>query len=476
MNLSTNLKKIPYLEQVSLIASRRKTTVWLVGGFLRDIYLKKKKDYIDFDFCVENKTRSLACDFAKKIEAKFIVLDKQQQSYRVVKKLANKIYTYDFTALRGVDFKDDLSLRDFSINTLAIDLTSKNKRIIDYYGGRNDLKSGIIRIVQKRVLLDDPLRILRGFSFMANYRFRIEAKTIKEITRCKKHLSKISGERVGCELMKIFAADNCFAAIKKADALGVLDALIPDISKCRGVIQGGYHHLDVWKHSLETLRQFEILQHKIFNDHKDVAKYISEDLAQGRKRSQIIKLACLLHDIGKPVAKKKKDKKTIFHKHEKIGRDLITKIAYNLRLSSKETETLKRLIFWHLRPGYLADQITPSKRAVYRFFRDTDIDGAAVILLSLADWRATRGPLTDYAKRRRHEKIMIGLVDWYFADKKKKPLVRIIDGYGLMKKFNLLPSPLIGKILKKVDEEYALGHISSKTQAYAIARKLIGKQ
>ena len=83
-------------------------------------------------------------------------------------------------------------------------------------------------------------------------------------------------------------------------------------------------------------------------------------------------------------------------------------VAQNLRLSLREREVLKKLIFWHLRPGYLADQITPSHRAIYRFFRDTKPEGVGVILLSLADWRATRGPLTNAKKRRRHEKIRAG--------------------------------------------------------------------
>jgi poly(A) polymerase len=180
-----------------------------------------------------------------------------------------------------------------------------------------------------------------------------------------------------------------------------------------------------------------------------------------------------LHDVGKPIAKRKKGKKTIFYAHEKIGRDIAEDIAKDLRLSLREKEVLKKLIFWHLRPGYLADQAPPSSRAIYRFLRDTESEGVAVILLSLSDWRATRGPLTNAKKRKKHERIMLGLVRRYFEEKKKKPLLKLVDGYDIMRKFNLVPSPIIGKILRKIKEEQALGRIKTKEQSYLVAKKLL---
>jgi poly(A) polymerase len=187
---------------------------------------------------------------------------------------------------------------------------------------------------------------------------------------------------------------------------------------------------------------------------------------------QIIKLACLLHDIGKPIAKNKKGNRTIFHTHERIGMDLAENISIKLKLSQKEKEVLKKLIFWHLRPGYLADQETPTKRAIYHFFRDTQEEGVAVILVSLSDWRATRGPLTNLKKRKKHERVMFKLINHYLEEKKKKPLPKIIDGYWLMKKFNLKPSVLIGEILRKVKEEQVLGKVKTKADAYRIAKRI----
>ncbi|MEI8349748.1 MAG: HD domain-containing protein [Candidatus Omnitrophota bacterium] len=468
-------KKIPYFSLIAALARKQHNHVWLVGGFLRDIYLKRTKELCDFDFCVEKKARFFASAFAKKIHSKYIVLDERQGSFRVILKRNKKIYTYDFTRMRGKDIREDLSLRDFSINTLALPLDASQAPLIDYFQGRKDMRKKIIRTVQERVIVEDPLRILRGFSFMVNYGCRLEKNTQKAMVKHKHLLRNVSRERINEELFKIFASSSSYPAIKRMDEFKIIDEIIPQVSRCRGVLQGGYHHLDVWQHSLEALREFELLYRRRLVKHKELREYLQEELAQGRRRFQIIKLACLLHDIGKPLAKRKKGKRTIFHMHEKIGRDLMEHVAKGLRLSLREKDLLKKLTFWHLRPGYLADQVTPSQRAIYHFFRDTEEEGAAVIVLSLSDWRATRGPLTNAYKRKRHEKVMFGLMNGYFTNKKKKPLPRLVDGYDVMRKFNITPSPLVGKILKKIKEEQVLGKVKNKNQAYLVAKDLVKK-
>lgn len=483
MNLKNNLKKIPYLSFLSRIAQKKKINVWLVGGVLRDAYLtgedvrfkEKREKTLDFDFCVEKNVKPLIKEFSKQISSKFIILDEKQQSYRTILKKGGKFYTYDFTLMRGKDLRSDLLLRDFSINTLALNLNKKEKTIIDLFDARKDFKKKIIRILKEQVLSDDPLRILRGFTFSLRYGFNIESKTQKAMAKFKRFLKDASGERLSEELFKVFLSDFSYKAIKQMDKLKILDEAIPYITECRGVFQGAYHHLGVWQHSLETLREFESLYKNKLMKNKDILAYLNDEIGQGRSRAQLLKLACLLHDIGKPLAKKKIDKKTIFHTHEKIGRDMVEKVSLRLRLSFREKEILKKLVYWHLRPGYLADQIKPSKRAIYRFFHDTGNDGVAVIILSLSDWRATRGPLTNAKKRRKHEIIMLNLIDNYFESKKQKPLPKIVNGYDIMRKLSLSPSPCIGKILKKVKEEQALGKISTKKDAYALARKMISK-
>ncbi|MDD5070541.1 MAG: HD domain-containing protein [Candidatus Omnitrophica bacterium] len=473
MDVKSHLKNIKYLKKIADLSIKRNTKVWLVGGFLRDKILKRKKDFIDVDFCVEKDTLKFVKALSKLLSLKYIVLDDTQQSYRIFIKNKSKVYTYDFTAIRGNDIIEDLSKRDFTINSIAVDINDKKFTLLDPHQGVCDLNQGIIRSLSADVFFDDPLRVLRAFSFMANYGFKIKTTTEKAIVKYKAYLKDVSGERIREEIFKIFSTSTCYKTVRAMDRLAVLDEIFPEIKECRKVIQGDYHHLDVWGHTLETIRQFERLYKQQIETKPEVLGHLSRSLKTAVSKVTLLRLACLFHDIGKPAAKLETEKKIIFHSHEKIGRDITEKICQRLRFSAREREFLKKCVYWHLRPGYLADQETLSKRAVYRFFRDTGIDGVAVILLSLADWRATRGPLINYSKRRRHERVMLGLIDFHLSEKKKKPLPKLVNGNDIMRKFKVKQGKLVGMILEKIKEEQSVGGIRNKTEAYALAKRVI---
>ncbi len=449
--------------------------IWLVGGFLRDALGGQTRSRRDFDFCVEKNVLPFVKKFCRSVKGRLIVLDDVQKTYRVIVKSDAFPYVYDFTLMRGKSIRDDVFARDFPVNAGAVDVTARRPVLLDFCGGVNDLKKGVLRVLSKQAFRDDPLRVLRAFSAMAGYGFKIEPATLKEIVRCKRLLARVSGERLSEELFKVFAAAHSFAAVQLMDKTGVIDEVIPAVKATRGVRQGGYHHLDVWRHSLETLRCFEAMDWGRFKAARALEDYLDAEVAQGRTFRQLLKLACLLHDIGKPAAKRRNKKKTIFYGHEEIGRKLCIPIARRLRLSARESDTLKRLVLWHLRPGYLADQGVPTPRARYRFFRDAGSDAVAVLILSLSDWRATRGPLTNARERRHHDRVMRFLVDEHLMVRRKKTVPKLVDGYDVMKRCALKPSPLVGLILKKLQEEIALGKIKSKEEALREAAVIAAK-
>jgi tRNA nucleotidyltransferase/poly(A) polymerase len=475
MHLKEKIGKIPYLLTIRALAKEINSEVYLVGGVLRDIYLGKQINYFDFDFIIRGDAFDFAYQFSKRTGSRLIVLDEKERVYRVISK-RNKGYNYDFATLRGPTLKEDLLNRDFSINTLCIKVNDwPYLKVIDYFGARKDLEKKLIRVLNEKVLVCDPLRLLRAFSLSARYDLKIESRTLSLLRKYRGLLRKVSGERINEELFKILDSLYSYPVIKKMSDSLIIDEFIPYIKESRGLFQGAYHHLDVWAHSLETLMRFEIVYRRRLAKDTKIVDYLNQELVKNRRRIHILKLACLVHDIGKPLAQKVVAQKTIFHTHERIGTDLAEKLASRLKLSFKEKESLKKMIFWHLRPGYLANEVTPSPRAIYRFFRDTDKEGVAIILLSLADWRATRGPLTDEKRRARHERVMFGLIEKYFKQEEAKPLPKIVDGHDIMKKFKLEPSPLVGKILKKIKEEQALGKVSTKKEAYLIAEKIVKK-
>ena len=325
------------------------------------------------------------------------------------------------------------------------------------------------------VFIDDPLRIVRGFSFMANYNFLIDKTTLRFMTEHRALLHHVSGERLGEEFLKIFKSPNAFKTLKLLDKTFVIDEIIFCAKDLRGMDHGPYHHLDVWGHSLEAVRCFEKLYDE-FKKHKNIFKYLNTCAGNNRMRYQIVKLACLLHDIGKPLTRKVKNGKLIFHAHEKVGRDLAKDIIARLRLSGSEGLMLKNLIYWHMRPGHLAGLKELTPRAKYRFFRDCGADALGVIFVCLSDWRAMRGPKLTAKERKVHERIMLGFLKEYFVIEKKVQSPKIINGHDIMEKLKLSPSPLIGDILKAVYEKQALGKITTKEEAFKFALVIANKR
>lgn len=469
----------PLLKIIQKIAKRNKIQIYLVGGFLRDLVLNKDREQFDLDFTLKKNAIKIAKSVARKLKANFVVLDKERGCARVVYNKNDRNFTLDFTDFRDSTLKKDLFRRDFTINTLAVDINkiNKNKKldeiIICPYGGLKDLDKGIIRMVSKLSLEEDPLRIVRAFSLSSILNFKIEPKTLKKIKEQKDKIPTVAYERIRDEFFKILELEDSIRWIKLMDRHGVLEKIIPHINVMRNVTQGAYHHLDVWNHSLEAVLQLERL-FKELSLNSEIKDYLAENIVFKRSRKSLMKLGALLHDIGKPRAKMQKDGKTLFYGHERIGKEITENIADLLKLSTKEKEALEKMIFWHLRPGYLAEAKMPTARAIFRYFRDTAEEGVSILLISLADQRATRGPLTSQEGRERHEKLIKELIEYYFAKQKEKPLVRLINGNDLIKTLKLTPSPIFSKILREVEEQQAEGLIKTKKQALELARKIAG--
>lgn len=466
------------LSPINQFAGQNKIKLYLVGGLLRDIFLGRRKENPDIDFCLKKGSINFGRKLAGRIKAGFVVLDKEHGACRLVKRISGKSYTFDFTDFRGRTLHDDLLHRDFTLNCLALELKDvfgdKNidDLLIDSCAGRQDMQAKTLRLANSQAFDDDPLRILRAFSLAALFSFKIDKETLKLIGLKKGKLSEVSAERIRDEVFKILGLPDSFHYLAMMDKLGVLRIIIPEIEVMRGVKQGPYHHLDVWEHSLETLRQLEGLIQELKRS-RDIRGYLDEVISGERRRCALIKLGALLHDIGKPAALRRENGKTTFHGHERIGCQIAENIGRRLKLSNDELDSLSKIILWHLRPGYLADNPLLTARAKFRYFRDTVREAGSILILSVADQRSTRGRLTSKQSRIHHEKTAAGLIREYFRKQKEKKLPRLLSGDDLIKKFKLPPSPLIGKILWEIEELQAIGKIKNKAEALAAAGKFL---
>ncbi len=477
-SLRFNSKDKNLLKPIYSFAKAHKVKLYLVGGYLRDLILGRAKENPDFDFCLKKGAINFAGALAKKIRAGFVVLDKEHGACRLVKKIHDKTYTFDFTDFRRKTLEEDLLRRDFTINSIAIELdkvfteNNPDNFVIDLFKGRADLKHKIIKAMHKDCFQEDPLRILRAFSLACILGFEINRRVLSLARLERNRLVQISFERIRDELFKIFHEPCGYDYLVKLDKLKILKIIFPEIEKMRNVKGGPYHHLDVWGHSLETVRQLEGII-KELSRNSEIRDYLFETISAERKRSALLKLGALLHDIGKPDALRRKDGKLIFHGHERIGLEISKTIARRLKLSNDEIDALNKMVLWHLRPGYLADNKVVTKKASFRFFRDTAGEAASVLLISLADQRATRGRLTTKQSRLQHEKVVSSLLKVYFLKKKEKKLPRLITGDDLINRLKLRPSPLIGKILSTIEELQAIGKVKTKKEAFRIADKII---
>ena len=477
MIFSHHTESYSLLRIIARFAKLKKLQLFVVGGILRDMLVRRIKENPDIDFCLKSGAIAFGRDLAKRLKAGFVVLDKERGYCRLVKRIKDKSYTLDFTDFRGATLEDDLRSRDFTINAMALEIEQIFGQdpahfLIDPWGGQKDIQKRAIRITHKDNFADDALRILRAFSLSATFGFKIEKQTVALMKRYKEKLRDVSPERIRDELFKILDVPDAFHYLVEMDGLMILKFIIPEIEVMRGVRQGPYHHLDVLKHSFEAVRQLELVFEELKRN-KKITAYLDERLSSDRRRRSLMKLAELLHDIGKPSALRRKEGKTIFHGHERIGSDICGEIIKRLRLSNDELEALRKMVFWHLRPGYLADNQEVSRRAKFRYFRDTAAEGVSVLLVSIADQRATRGRLTSEEDRIQHERICLGLIKEYFRRAKETKPARLINGDMLMKKLKIGPSPLIGSILSELEELQAIGKIKTKQQALHAARDIL---
>ncbi|MBU1125545.1 MAG: HD domain-containing protein [Candidatus Omnitrophica bacterium] len=475
--LSAPEKKVLTIIQQN--AASRKKDLFLVGGLIRDALLRRESQEPDFDLCLKEGAIAFARPLAKQLKAGFVVLDKEHGACRIVVRLDQKNYTLDFTDFRAKTLEKDLCLRDFTINAIGLSLkevlAQKEAHFVDPTGGMKDLRDKIIRVPGPESFAQDPLRIVRAFSFSAALDFAIEPKTLRMAHLQRKKLPLVSLERIRDEFFRLFEAEASYKRLVSMDECGILKVIIPEIKPMRNRYQGPYHHLDIWKHTLETIKKYEELLGELARN-CDIQEYLRTPLSRGRTRRALIKLGALLHDIGKPAAQRRRDGKIKFHGHERIGMHISKEIAKRLKLSNDEIRALEKMVMWHLRPGYLGDTDRPTARAVFRYFRDTQEEAVSTLLLSIADQRATRGRLTTKAAVIQHERVALRLIKEYFRRKKEKKPARLINGDEVMHRFRLSPSPLVGKILSEIEEQCAIGKITTKKEALLLGAKIIAAQ
>lgn len=431
------------IQELKSLNKRRK--LYLVGGTIRDILVGIK--FNDFDFAVSGSGISFARNLAKKIGGTFVLLSKKDNEARVVK----DNITYDFTGYKD-DIISDLKRRDFTINSMAVDL--RTFEFLDPFNGLFDLKNRVIRLTSRKSLRGDPLRVLRGFRFSVELGFKIDKDFYKEAKKVS--LKGVAAERIGYEMMRIMAASDSFWVILKMNELGLFKELFPEAKK---IIEDPF----LWEHSLRTYYAIErLLKEGFFTTiEPEFSSYFSTE-----RRKPLLKLAGLFHDIAKPETFLLKEGDVHFYGHDTKGAKIVEIIGYRrLKLSRNEVMTIKKLVKEHMRPHLLATNNELTDRAIRRFFRDLKEDYFGAMMLAWADGYATAG------KTRHLEEKFLRMIHLKRMDESKPKLERLVNGYDLIA-LGLKPGPIFKIILQELFDMQLEGKIKTKEEGLKVALEI----
>ncbi len=454
--------------------------MFLVGGAIRDLLLSSRLGR-DFDLAIEGDVRKTAKLFAEKIGGTFFCLDQERRHYRVTVKEKGRIVNIDLSPLRGQGIEEDLRERDFTINSMAIDLEDlfekEEVNIIDPVGGASDMEEGIIRVSSSKVFDDDPLRLLRAVRIAAATNFSMEDSTEELIKDKKALLIHSSWERIRDELFLILSAPLSSESIEKLDNLGLLAMVIPEVDSWKDFDQGEHHDHSLFYHALRSVGFVEAILSNFshyFPDHTAfLTAHFREELESNITRHNLLKLTAFLHDSGKVETRSHDGERVRFFGHERVGEKINKTMAGKLKLGRKASRIITNLTRNHMRILNLSKSSNVSRRAKYRFFRDLDGDGLDCLMLSLADGLATKThsgpqptiPLVD---------VIEDVLKYYFEEWLKTPGRPLLNGKEIMELLGIPSGREVGRLLSALEEAEAEEVISTREEAKDFVESMHG--
>ncbi len=497
--MPVDLNLSPLVDKVRAVLPDQE--IYLVGGAVRDMLLGRVSH--DLDFTVPAQAISLARKVANALDADYVTLDEEHDTGRVIYTAEDGTRTYlDFASFRGKTLEDDLRDRDFTINAMAYDLRAE--AILDPLEGAVDLRAKRIRACTPASLSDDPIRVLRGVRQAAAFSFQIDKSTRALMKEAAPLLGKVSPERQRDELFKMLDGPKPDKSIRALEMLGVLPYFLPELTALKGVEQTAPHIHDVWLHTLAVLQHLEsilsvlavgysadstndlytgLLTLRIGRYREQIAKHFNTLLNTDRSVSGLLFLTALYHDVSKPQTRTVEESGRVrFFDHDELGAQVAAERMLALHLSTDETHRLRTVIKNHMRFHFHtsrmeADGQPPSRRAIYRFFRETGSAGVELVLLGLADLRGTHGPNLKQETWTAALDVARILLENYF-EKPEETIAppRLLDGHDLMSSLALKPGPVVGDVLEAIREAQATGKVSTREEALAFGKNWLDEQ
>jgi len=408
------------------LAERFAVQVFLVGGCLRDVIMGRPVH--DYDFALSGAEEALPVEFASRTGGSFFWLDRERQQSRVVIGRGGEAITCDFAPIRGSGIRDDLALRDFTINALALPVAKEPDGLLDPLRGLSDITAGKVRCCGAGTFDDDPLRLLRALRFAATLNFSIEDATWHELLKRPHLLEGVAGERIRDELFLILGARNVAASLELLRLSGLLPLTIP------GIGQNGAHLASLAQRCAFAADVEQILENcaQLFPAHgEQLAVHLQRHVEGSLPLFAFLKLAAFLsgEDARKP----------------------IKACGDRLRLGTKARAELEVLCSCAISfPDLPRD--SDAERVLFRFFRDRSPGGAELVMLPLA------ARLVDQETAGR-------LVTYYFRDYSIEDANLLLSGDQVMELLGIGPGPHLGRILETLREAESTGQVRTSGEA-----------
>jgi tRNA nucleotidyltransferase (CCA-adding enzyme) len=404
---------------------------YLVGGCVRDLLLGRAPK--DWDVTTNARPEEIQKLFEDSVyENDFGTVGVKTESedpklkvvevttYRIEGKYSDKRHPDEVKFATKVE--DDLARRDFTVNALAMDFA---ERIIDPFGGQDDLKKRVIRTVGKpeERFGEDALRLMRAVRFAVELDFEIEPATRHAIAKLAGELEMIAKERVRDELVKMLMTPRAAKGIILLEELGLLKYVLPELQEGIGVEQNKHHVYTVFEHNVRAL-----------------------DYSAKQDYSLAVRMASLLHDVGKPRTKHGTGPDASFHQHEYVGASMVLKMLDRLRFPKEFTEQVAHLVRRHM---FFYDVGTVTTAGVRRFVVRVGPENIDDLLKVREADRIGSGVEVAVPYRLRHFLFMIEKV-------KRDPILPkmlAVRGEDVMALLKIKPSPRVGWILNALLEE-----------------------
>jgi len=457
--IKDDILKDPILLKLSNLAKEKNIPLFLVGGYIRDFFLRMhqpagRQPEKDYDFTLPREASSFIAMMEEILHFRFFKVGKDEKdtlTYRITK----KDMSMDLTFFQGTKIGEDLQRRDFTINAIAFSLRDETFHWIE--GALEDIEKRVIRTVSNRSLDQDPLRMLRAIRYLCTLDGFVMTKELKEeIPLKKKLIEKLPGERIKMELDQILLSPQSAIGMKSLYECSLLFTLIPELKGIENLGQNEHHHLHVLFHTLLTIEKISWAYDWI-TSHERKISLTQEDWLS-------LYYAALFHDIGKQGTFLKDEKERVhFYHHEFFSCKAAEGIMQRLRFSNPMRNKILRLIQNHMRILNLSQETkeTALKRLVNQMSDETPL----LVLHTLADKEASRGILSIQIDEV-VENHCLRILELF----QQKEIVHpppLINGHDLMA-LNYLPGPRMGQILKFIREKQVEGEIKTREEALRI--------